>query len=68
MTDYQARDLKVRVRRTSGGQTELVHTADATAFAMSRILKAIMENFQTADGHIIVPEVLRPFMGGQSEI
>jgi seryl-tRNA synthetase len=67
MTDYQSRDLKIRVRRKSG-EAELVHTADATAFAMSRILKAIMENFQTADGHIIIPEVLRPFMGGQAEI
>ena len=67
MTDYQARDLKIRVRRQSG-EAELVHTADATAFAMSRILKAILENFQTADGHILIPEILRPFMGGQSEI
>lgn len=67
MTDYQTRDLKIRVRRV-GGKIELAHTADATAFAMSRILKAIIENFQTADGRILVPEVLRPFMGGMSEI
>lgn len=67
MTDYQARDLKTRVRRHDG-QLELVHTNDATAFAMSRTLKAILENFQTADGHIIIPEVLRPFMGDQAEI
>ncbi len=66
MTDYQARDLKIRVRR--GDKVELVHTVDATAFAMSRTLKALMENNQTADGRIIVPEVLRPFMGGQAEI
>src|SRR5579859_6825314 len=68
MTDYQARDLKIRVRRRDGGAVELVHTADATAFAMSRILKAILENFQTADGHIIIPDILRPFMGGQTQI
>jgi len=67
MTDYQSRDLKIRVRRRSG-QIELVHTADGTAFAMSRILKALMENNQTADGRIIVPEVLRSFMGGLAEI
>lgn len=67
MTDYQARDLKIRIRR-SDGRIELVHTADATAFAMSRILKALMENNQTADGRIIVPEVLRAYMGGQAEI
>lgn len=68
MTDYQARDLRIRVRRAKDSKLEFVHTADATAFAMSRTLKAIIENFQTADGHIIIPEVLRPFMGGQSEI
>jgi seryl-tRNA synthetase len=67
MTDYQARDLKIRTRR-SAGKVEFVHTNDATAFAMGRILKAIMENYQTEDGHIIVPELLRPFMQGQEEI
>lgn len=67
MTDYQARDLKIRVRRADG-KIELVHTNDATAFALGRIMAAIVENYQTAEGHIIVPEVLRPFMGGQAEI
>jgi len=67
MTDYQARDLKVRTRRKDGS-VELVHTNDATAFALGRIMAAIMENNQTADGHFIVPEVLRPYMGGQAEI
>lgn len=67
MTDYQARDLKIRMRR-SDGKVELVHTNDATAFAMGRILKSIMENYQTEDGRIIIPEVLRPFMQGQEEI
>ncbi len=67
MTDYQSRDLKIRIRRADG-RVELVHTADATAFAMSRILKALIENNQTADGRIMIPEVLRPFMGGKSEV
>ena len=67
MTDYQARDLKIRIRRDDG-RIELVHTNDATAFALGRIMAAIVENYQTAEGHIIVPEVLRPFMGGQAEI
>lgn len=62
MTDYQARDLKIRVRRNDG-TLQLVHTADATGFALGRILKAIMENYQTADGRIMVPDILRPFMG-----
>lgn len=66
MTDYQARDLKIRTRRKDGSVV-LVHTNDATAFALGRAMVAIMENFQTADGHVIIPEVLRPFMGGQAE-
>jgi seryl-tRNA synthetase len=48
--------------------TRFVHTNDATAFAMGRTMIAIIENFQTADGHVKVPEVLRPFMGGRTEI
>jgi len=71
MTDYQARDLKIRVKRQGGdkdGQIDLVHTNDATAFALGRILKAVLENYQTADGHITVPEVLRPYVGGKSQI
>jgi seryl-tRNA synthetase len=71
ITDYQARDLKIRVKRQGGernGAVDLVHTNDATAFALGRILKAIMENYQTADGHVDVPEVLQPFMGGQARI
>lgn len=64
MTDYQARRLKTRLRRVHG-ETEFVHTNDATAFAMGRTLVAIMENNQTKDGLISVPEVLRPFMGGR---
>ncbi len=67
MTDYQARDLKIRVRR-DGGETELVHTNDATAFALGRILKAIIENYQTADGQITIPEVLRPYLGNRATI
>jgi seryl-tRNA synthetase len=66
MTDYQARRLKTRVR--SGDSLELVHTNDATAFALSRTPIAIIENFQTAEGNVKIPEVLQPFMGGKSEI
>jgi seryl-tRNA synthetase len=67
MTDYQARDLKTRVKRTDGS-TQLVHTNDATAFALGRILAAITENYQTADGSITVPEVLRGYLGGREQI
>lgn len=62
MSDYQARDLKTRMRRKDG-KIELIHTNDATAFAMGRILAAIIENYQTHDKHVIVPEVLRPYLG-----
>jgi seryl-tRNA synthetase len=66
MTDYQARRLKTRVRR-SNGAVELVHTSDATALAQ-RPMIAILENNQTEDGKVIIPEVLHSFMGGQTEI
>lgn len=67
ITDYQARRLKTRLRRKDGN-LGLVHTNDATAFAMGRTMAAIAENFQTKDGHVVIPEVLRPYMGNQSEI
>ncbi len=66
ITDYQTRRMRTRVRRTNGNM-ELAHTNDATVFSQ-RPLIAIIENFQTADGRIVVPEVLRPFLGGQAEI
>ncbi|NTW61069.1 serine--tRNA ligase [Candidatus Saccharibacteria bacterium] len=64
MTDYQARRLNTRVRRLDGN-LELIHTNDATAFALGRIMIAIIENNQTEDGHIVVPGVLRPYLGGR---
>lgn len=67
MTDYQTRRLMTRTRRGEG-KTELVHTNDATAMAIGRILIAIIENYQNADGTITVPEVLRPYMGGVTVI
>jgi seryl-tRNA synthetase len=67
MTDYQARDLKIRTR-SKDGAVELVHTNDATAFALGRIMAAIVENYQQADGSVVVPEVLRPYMGGRETL
>lgn len=64
MTDYQARRLGTRVRTTDG--LELVHTNDATAFALGRAMVAIIENYQTADGDVRIPEVLQPYLGGKS--
>lgn len=64
MTDYQARRLKTRVRRASG-ELELVNTNDATAFALGRIMIALIENGQDAEGKIRIPEVLRSYLGGR---
>lgn len=66
MTDYQARRLNTRVRTENG--LELVHTNDATAFALGRIMVAIIENYQTAEGDVIIPEVLRPYLSGRTQI
>ena len=62
-TDYQARRLGIRFRRGPGQKPELVHTLNGTAIAMSRTLIAILENYQQADGSVVVPEVLRPLCG-----
>lgn len=67
MTDYQSRRLNTRVRRESG-EVELVHTNDATAFALGRIMIAIIENYQNEDMTIRIPEVLRKYLDGKETI
>ena len=62
-TDYQARRLGIRFRRAQGAKPELVHTLNGTAIAMSRTIIAILENYQQADGSVVVPEALRPLCG-----
>jgi len=62
-TDYQARRLAIRFRREKGAKPELVHTLNGTAVAVSRTLLAILENYQQADGSVVVPDVLRPLVG-----
>lgn len=64
MTDYQARRLQTRVRREDG-TLELIHTNDATAFALGRAMIAIIENGQQEDGTVTIPTVLRPYLGGK---
>ncbi len=64
--DYQTRRTNMRVRR-SDGSLELAATNDATAMSQRPII-AILENYQTADGNVVVPEVLRPYMGGREVI
>ncbi len=61
--DFQARRMKARYRNTEG-KPELLHTLNGSGLAVGRTLIAIMENYQQKDGSIIVPEVLRPYMGG----
>lgn len=67
MTDYQARRLNTRMRRADGS-VEFVHMNDATALAVGRTLAAIMENYQTKQGTIKIPDVLKPWMMGIEEI
>lgn len=67
MTDYQARRLQTRVR-CANGELELIHTNDATAFAIGRLLIAIIENGQTADARVKIPTVLQKYLGGRTEI
>ena len=62
--DYQARRTMCRYRDNATGKTRYVHTLNASGLATSRVFPAILEQFQQEDGSVIIPEVLRPFMGG----
>ncbi|MEF9896249.1 MAG: serine--tRNA ligase, partial [Clostridia bacterium] len=62
--DYQARRGNIRVRRTESKKLEFAHTLNGSGLATSRLIPAIVEQFQQGDGSVIVPEVLRPYLGG----
>jgi seryl-tRNA synthetase len=62
--DYQARRMLARWRNPETGKPELVHTLNGSGVAAGRALVAILENYQQADGSVVVPDVLRPWMGG----
>jgi seryl-tRNA synthetase len=62
--DFQARRANVRFRREVGAKPEFVHTLNGSGLGLPRTLIAVLENYQQADGSIVVPEVLRPWMGG----
>ena len=62
--DYQARRGRVRYRDSATGKTRFVHTLNASGLATSRVFPAILEQYQQEDGSVVIPEVLRPFMGG----
>ncbi|MGH9857012.1 MAG: aminoacyl--tRNA ligase-related protein, partial [Acidobacteriota bacterium] len=66
-TDYQARSLNIRVRRKDGS-VAMLHSLNGTAVSLARSLVAIIEHYQQDDGSIIVPEVLKPYMGGKERI
>ena len=61
--DYQARRAEIRFRREAGAKPEFVHTLNGSGVALPRTVIAILENYQQADGSVIIPEVLRPYMG-----
>jgi seryl-tRNA synthetase len=66
--DYQARRAGIRYRPEHGARPEYVHTLNGSGLALPRVIIAIMENYQQADGTIVVPEVLRPYMSGLEHI
>ena len=66
--DYQARRMQARWRNPQTGKPELLHTLNGSALAVGRTLVAILENYQQADGSVVVPEVLRAYMGGRDRI
>jgi len=66
--DYQARRLKIRFRDKTNEDTQYLHTLNSTLIATTRVLVSIMENFQTKDGHIRIPQILQSYMGNQKEI
>ncbi len=66
--DFQARRASIRFRREEGGKVEFVHTLNGSGLAVGRTLVAVLENYQQADGSVVIPEALRPYMGGVDRI
>ncbi|NLG95853.1 MAG: serine--tRNA ligase [Chloroflexi bacterium] len=62
--DFQARRANIKYRPAEGGKAQLVHTLNGSGLGMPRTMIAVLENYQQADGSVVVPEVLRPWMGG----
>jgi len=62
--DFQARRANIRYRPAPGARPRFVHTLNGSGLALPRTMIAILENYQQADGSVVVPEVLRPYMGG----
>ncbi len=66
--DFQARRAKIRYRPEPGAKPELVHTLNGSGLALPRVVIALLENYQQEDGSVVIPDVLRPYMGGQEKI
>lgn len=66
--DFQARRIDIRFRRENKGKPEFVHTLNGSGLAIGRTVAAILENYQQEDGSVVIPEVLRPYMGGKAVI
>jgi seryl-tRNA synthetase len=66
--DFQARRASIRFRRADSGKVDFVHTLNGSGLAVGRTVVAILENYQQADGSVIIPEVLRPYMRGLERI
>ncbi len=66
--DFQARRANIRFRRNAKSKPEFVHTLNGSGLAIGRTVAALMENYQQADGTIVIPEILRPYMGGLERI
>jgi seryl-tRNA synthetase len=63
-TDFQARRTNIRYRPSPQSKPELVHTLNGSGLALPRVMIAVIENYQQEDGSVVIPEVLRPYMGG----
>jgi seryl-tRNA synthetase len=61
--DFQARRANIKFRRERGAKPEFVHTLNGSGLALPRTMIAVLENYQQSDGSVIVPEVLRPYVG-----
>lgn len=66
--DFQARRMQARWRNPATGKPELLHTINGSGVAVGRALVAVMENGQQADGSILIPEVLQPYLNGQTRL
>src|SRR5712691_1405833 len=63
-TDFQMRRANIRYRREKGGKTELVHSLNGSGLGLPRTLIAVLENYQQANGSVVIPKILRPYMNG----